>query len=112
MMLLGLWLPAGIFVTPGLCELFDCKIKHVGLVDSDGTRWGQLGKQLVGAAFVIVWNLVVTTIIMFVIAIFVPLRMSDEELVVGDDAAHGEEAYALWEDGPDKYDDSVRSQHW
>ncbi|KAB5568329.1 hypothetical protein DKX38_002122 [Salix brachista] len=33
----------------------------------------------------------------------VPLRLSDEELQTGDDAIHGEEAYALWGDG-EKYE--------
>ncbi|KAJ6938675.1 hypothetical protein NC651_005190 [Populus alba x Populus x berolinensis] len=33
----------------------------------------------------------------------VPLRLSDEELQTGDDAIHGEEAYALWGEG-EKYE--------
>ncbi|KAJ7526480.1 hypothetical protein O6H91_16G008300 [Diphasiastrum complanatum] len=66
---------------------------------------GQFGRQIVGALFVIGWNLVVTSIIMLVIRMFVPLRMPEEQLIVGDDAAHGEEAYALWGDG-EKYDSS------
>uniref|UniRef100_A0A0D3ER67 Ammonium transporter AmtB-like domain-containing protein n=3 Tax=Oryza TaxID=4527 RepID=A0A0D3ER67_9ORYZ len=59
----------------------------------------QIGKQLGGAAFVIAWNLVVTTAILLGIGLFIPLRMPDEQLMIGDDAAHGEEAYALWGDG-------------
>ncbi|KAM4087454.1 hypothetical protein ACJW30_10G178700 [Castanea mollissima] len=31
--------------------------------------------------------------------VVVPLRLSEEELQTGDDALHGEEAYALWGDG-------------
>lgn len=72
-----------------------------------GTFYGagimQIVKQIVGALFIIVWNIVVTTAICFVIKYFIPLRMSDEQLLIGDDAAHGEEAYSLWGDG-DKYD--------
>ena len=49
------------------------------------------------------WNLVSTTIILLVIKVFMPLRMPDHELMIGDDAVHGEEAYALWGDG-EKYD--------
>ena len=64
---------------------------------------GQVGKQLAGAAFVIVWNIVVTTLILLGIGLFIPLRMPDEQLMIGDDAAHGEEAYALWGDG-EKFD--------
>ncbi|KAF3330624.1 ammonium transporter 2 [Carex littledalei] len=37
------------------------------------------------------------------IRLFIPLRMPDDELMIGDDAAHGEEAYALWGDG-EKFD--------
>lgn len=69
-----------------------------------GGRGGvQFLKQIVGALFVIGWNLVITTVIMLVIRVFIPLRMSDEQLAIGDDAVHGEEAYALWGDG-EKFD--------
>jgi Amt family ammonium transporter len=60
-------------------------------------------EQGVGALFVIGWNLVVTSIILNIVRLIVPLRMSEENLIVGDDAVHGEEAYALWGDG-EKYD--------
>jgi Amt family ammonium transporter len=40
-----------------------------------------------------VWDALVTFIILKVISIFTPLRMSDEELEIGDLAVHGEEAY-------------------
>lgn len=60
-------------------------------------------KQIAGAAFVIGWNIVVTTLIIFAIGAVMPLRMSEEHLLVGDDAEHGEEAYALWGDG-EKFD--------
>lgn len=33
------------------------------------------------------------------IRLVVPLRLSDQELEYGDEAIHGEEAYALWGDG-------------
>ena len=33
------------------------------------------------------------------VGLVVPLRLSEEELQTGDDAIHGEEAYALWGDG-------------
>ncbi|KAF5937424.1 hypothetical protein HYC85_024930 [Camellia sinensis] len=35
----------------------------------------------------------------------VPLRMSEEELREGDEAVHGEQAYALWGDG-EKFENS------
>ena len=50
-------------------------------------------EQLLAALTVIVWDAVVTFIILKVISIFTPLRMSDEDLEIGDLAIHGEEAY-------------------
>ncbi|PKA47979.1 Ammonium transporter 3 member 1 [Apostasia shenzhenica] len=92
----------GLFAEPTLCSLF------LPVTNSRGAFYGSPGgvqflKQLVGALFVVGWNLVVTTIICLVIRIVVPLRMPDDQLLVGDDAVHGEEAYALWGDG-EKFD--------
>ena len=57
----------------------------------------QIGWQLAGATFIIGWNVVMTSLIcMFIRYVLrVPLRMSDEDLMVGDDAIHGEAAYAF-----------------
>jgi ammonium transporter, Amt family len=49
--------------------------------------------QLLAAVTVIVWDALVTYLILRIIKIFTPLRMSDEELEVGDLAVHGETAY-------------------
>lgn len=92
----------GLLAEPALCRLI------LPVTNSRGAFYGgsggvQLLKQLVAALFVIGWNLVSTTIILLVIQLFMPLRMSDEQLAIGDDAVHGEEAYALWGDG-EKYD--------
>ena len=62
-------------------------------------NWHQVWLQLVGAAFIIVLNIVVTYILLKLISLVVPLRMSEEELLIGDDAVHGEEAYAFFGDG-------------
>ncbi|XP_021819550.1 ammonium transporter 3 member 1-like [Prunus avium] len=59
----------------------------------------QMGYQIIGAAFIIVWNVVVTSLICILISRIVDLRMKEEDLDIGDDAVHGEEAYALWGDG-------------
>jgi ammonium transporter, Amt family len=50
-------------------------------------------EQLLAALTVIVWDAIVTFLILKVISIFTPLRMSDEDLEIGDLAIHGEEAY-------------------
>ncbi|KAG5029857.1 hypothetical protein AAZX31_05G183300 [Glycine max] len=88
----------GLFAEPRLCALF------LPVTNSKGGVYGgpggvQILKQIVGALFIIGWNLVVTSIICVVISFIVPLRMTEEELLIGDDAVHGEEAYALWGDG-------------
>lgn len=92
----------GLLAEPALCRLL------LPVTNSRGAFYGGSGgvqflKQLVAAMFVIGWNIVSTTIILLVIQLFIPLRMPDEQLEIGDDAAHGEEAYALWGDG-EKYD--------
>lgn len=89
---------SGCFAEPTLCNYF------LPVLDIQGAFYGgvggkQLGKQIVAALFIIGWNVVVTSIILVLIGLVIPLRMSDEHLLVGDDAEHGEEAYALWGDG-------------
>lgn len=96
----------GLFAEPTLCSLF------LAVTNSKGAFYGsgmQFIKQIVGACFIIGWNIVATTIIILFIKLFIPLRMPDEEILIGDDAVHGEEAYALWADG-EKYDNS--KQGW
>jgi ammonium transporter, Amt family len=53
--------------------------------------------QFFAACTIIIWDALMTFIILKVISLFTSLRMSDEELEIGDLAAHGEEAYP--EDG-------------
>lgn len=96
---------SGCLAEPTLCNYF------LPVLDLQGAFYGgiggkQLGKQIAGALFIIGWNVVVTSIILNVIKLVIPLRMDDEHLLIGDDAEHGEEAYALWGDG-EKYDSSV-----
>ena len=84
----------GLFAHPHLSSLF------IVIPNSKGSFYGgkggvQLWKQLVGAAFIIGWNVLATSIILLVIKLVIPLRMTEEEINIGDDAAHGEEAYAL-----------------
>ncbi|MBA0599632.1 ammonium transporter 3 member 1 [Gossypium raimondii] len=99
----------GLFAEPQLCAMF------LPVVNSKGGVYGgsggiQILKQLAGGAFIIGWNLVVTSIICVAINLIVPLRMTEEQLMIGDDAVHGEEAYALWGDG-EKYDSTRHGQY-
>ncbi|KAL2610018.1 hypothetical protein R1flu_028591 [Riccia fluitans] len=102
---------AGFLAQPTLSNLFLSVPFERGVIYADGHGHRaalQLAKQICAALFIIGWNIVMTSIICLVIKIFVPLRMSEEDLIVGDDAAHGEEAYALFGDG-EKFD--VASVH-
>ncbi|CDP04600.1 unnamed protein product [Coffea canephora] len=92
----------GLFAEPTLCSLFLPVANSRGAVYR-GVGGVQFLKQIVGGGFVIGWNIVATSIICFLISLVIPLRMSEEQLKIGDDAVHGEEAYALWGDG-EKYD--------
>ncbi|XP_042433929.1 ammonium transporter 3 member 3-like [Zingiber officinale] len=92
----------GLFAEPVLCNLF------LPVTNSRGGVYGGVGgvqllKQLAGAAFIVAWNAVVTSLICLLILLVMPLRMSHEQMQIGDDEVHGEEAYALWGDG-EKYD--------
>lgn len=96
---------SGILAKPSLLRLFYPSDKHrTGLLYSildrqieKGLR--QMCYQVVGAVFITVWNVVATSLICIFIKQIVSLRMNEEDLKIGDDAAHGEEAYALWGDG-------------
>ena len=72
-------------------------------VSVTGLLYGDTGHQLLlqleAAAFIIVYNAIMTFIILKVISIFVPLRMDEATLRVGDDAVHGETAYAIGVEG-------------
>ncbi|KAH9289689.1 hypothetical protein KI387_033806, partial [Taxus chinensis] len=100
---------SGVFAHPRLLTLFFGEGTEVtGLIYSvskgklnQGLK--QMGVQVGGALFIIVLNVVVTSIICLVIGAVVPLRMSEEALAIGDNAAHVEEAYALFGDG-EKYE--------
>ncbi|EXC26033.1 Ammonium transporter 3 member 1 [Morus notabilis] len=96
---------AGLFAEPKLCFLFyTVRNEYMGLfyglqLGKAGTGFRQLGIQLYGILFVVVINVIVTSIICYLVGLVVPLRMSDEDLEIGDEAAHGEEAYAIWGQG-------------
>lgn len=54
-----------------------------------------MGIQLLGILFIVKLNIVITSIICILVQFVVPLRMSDEDMDIGDEAAHNEEAYAI-----------------
>jgi Amt family ammonium transporter len=88
----------GILANPAMLEYMSDDKTAPG-VSVNGLLYGDTGYQLLlqlaGAAFIIAYNAIATYIILKVISIFVPLRMAEAQLAVGDDAVHGETAYAI-----------------
>jgi Amt family ammonium transporter len=72
-------------------------VSVAGLLHGDPGH--QLLLQILGGAFIIVYNVVATFIILKLISFVTPLRMEDAILKVGDDAVHGETAYAIGTEG-------------
>ena len=87
----------GLFATAEGCAAFALTTPG-GAIDGNGR---QVWVQIVGGLFIIGWNLFWTSAIMLFIkyVLRIPLRMTDEQLEIGDDAIHGEEAYAFYADG-------------
>src|ERR1700738_1964886 len=91
----------GIFANPNMLMYIGTDKEAPG-VNVTGLLYGNPGQLLLqaeGAAFIIVYNLIATYIILKVISFFVPLRMDEATLKVGDDAVHGETAYAMGVEG-------------
>src|SRR5437588_396414 len=91
----------GIFANPDMLMYFGTDKEAPG-VNITGLLYGnanQLLLQAEGAVFIIVYNVIATFIILKVISFVVPLRMDEATLKVGDDAVHGETAYAIGVEG-------------
>jgi ammonium transporter, Amt family len=65
--------------------------EHEGLISGGGLHL--LGVQAYTALWVIVFSAIGTFILLKLVGLFVPLRMSEEEMEVGDIAVHGHEVY-------------------
>jgi ammonium transporter, Amt family len=91
----------GVFANPDML-LYIGTDKEAPGVNVTGLLYGNAGQLLTqaeGAAFIIVYNVIATFIILKVISFIVPLRMDEATLKVGDDAVHGETAYAIGVEG-------------
>jgi Amt family ammonium transporter len=94
-------LMVGLIANPGMLQYIGTDKEAPG-VNVTGLFFGNPGQlllQIYGAAFIIVYNAIATYIILKVISFIVPLRMPDAMLKVGDDAVHGETAYAIGVEG-------------
>jgi ammonium transporter, Amt family len=91
----------GVLANPAMLEYIGTDKDAPG-VNITGWLYGnpkQLLLQAEGAAFIIVYNVIATFIILKVISFITPLRMDEATLKVGDDAIHGETAYAIGTEG-------------
>ncbi len=95
-------LMVGVVANPAMLQYIGTDKEAPG-VSVTGLLYGDSGHQLLmqvyGAAFIIVFNAIMTFIILKIIGLIVPLRMDDATLKVGDDAVHGETAYAIGTEG-------------
>ncbi len=65
--------------------------EHEGLISGGGLelfKW-----QLLTALWVIIFSAIMTYILLKIVSIFVPLRMTEEDMETGDIAVHGHEVY-------------------
>jgi Amt family ammonium transporter len=86
-------LGTGLFATAAGCAAFGLT-NPGGAIDGNGK---QVWLQIVGALFIIGWNIVWTSLIMLFIkyVLRVPLRMSDAACKIGDYAIHHEVPYTF-----------------
>jgi ammonium transporter, Amt family len=87
----------GVFADPNMA-LFYKTSKH-GLVTGGGVaglvhgNWTLLKWQFFAAVFVIAWTALVTYVLLKLVGVFIPLRMTTENMELGDVAEHGHEVY-------------------
>jgi Amt family ammonium transporter len=92
----------GLFATTEGCQAFGVS-NPGGAIEGNGR---QVWLQIVGFLFIIGWNLFWTSAICLFIkyVMRIPLRYSDEQLMIGDAEVHGELPYAFFHDGKHEYD--------
>jgi len=85
----------GIFADPAMTLYFNGRGRPLG--NPAGLLYGGglhlLGWQLLAGLFVIAWSGVATFALLKLVGAFLPLRMSQEHMEIGDTAEHGHEVY-------------------
>src|SRR5437588_10554272 len=87
----------GIFADPNMALFY--KTSHGHLVTGGGVagvlhgNWTLLKWQFFAAAFVIAWTALITFGLLKLVGVFIPLRMSEKNMEIGDVAEHGHEVY-------------------
>ena len=91
----------GVLANPAMLQYIGTDKDAPG-VNVTGWLYGnphQFVLQAEGGGFIIVYNVIATFIILKIISFITPLRMDEAILKVGDDAVHGETAYAIGVEG-------------
>jgi ammonium transporter, Amt family len=89
----------GIFADPGMALGYKTGGPHGGLIATGNVagvlhgNWTLLKWQLFAGLFVIAWTAVITFLLLKLVGLFIPLRMSTENMEIGDTAEHGHEVY-------------------
>jgi Amt family ammonium transporter len=55
----------------------------------------QFVAQIIGLVFILLWDGILTFVLLKLISLVIPLRLTDTQLDVGDEAVHGDAAYEL-----------------
>ena len=88
-LLVGIFADPGVILYPGLGETSSISI--VGLIHGDGGHL--LKEQVFTGLWVIIFSAVATFVLLKLVSVFVPLRMSEKDMEEGDLAVHGHEVY-------------------
>jgi Amt family ammonium transporter len=86
----------GIFADPNMAVYYTKTGHQYTTVGAKGLihgNWTLLKWQFLAALFVIVWSAFGTFVLLKFVGLFVPLRMSEENMEIGDTAEHGHEVY-------------------
>ena len=86
----------GIFADPNMAIYYKQVGKSLQAVSASGVlhgNWTLLKWQFFAALFVIAWSAGVTFLLLKLVGLVIPLRMSEENMEIGDTAEHGHEVY-------------------
>jgi Amt family ammonium transporter len=86
----------GIFADPEMAVYYTKTGHTYTAVSAKGVihgNWTLLKWQFLAALFVICWSAAATFVLLKLVGLFVPLRMSEENMEIGDTAEHGHEVY-------------------
>ncbi len=89
----------GVFADPQMVLGYKTGGPHGGLIGTGGVagvihgNWTLLKWQFFAALFVICWTALVTFAILKLVNVFIPVRMAEKNMEIGDVAEHGHEVY-------------------